>query len=550
MHHFVRTIAALSGALAIAISSGLAARADAPSYYNPPAFKVQIKPNYPESAKAKHETGTVFVKVLVGVDGKPKQISIARSSGHKDLDDEVLRVAKLSTYAPATRDGKPTEAFYDFSYQFTLSGLAQGTAAEGSLAKQLQSDPHNVVARLSLIDSALSTNDYAKAESTADAGVQLMPSDPRLWAKRGQAYYADGAANKEIAKLKTAVDSYDQAEKLKNGVVAASVVSAAYADYAFNLMTAQRFSDCLPYAQKAASLSPTAMQYRMLKGDCEAGLDPKSSDALADYQAAQKLDDHKDATITSRLYASIGNVLLNMGNTAAGLQAMNQAETTDPKAPFAYQYEAGYYINQGNLSAALSPLIQLAQVQPTNAQAQINIGDIYVREGNFTAAQAAYSKAQQIEPSSGDAAFGLAEIPAAQGDVKNIDAPLQKAISLSPGSAAIYNSSIAQLLLKQTSDKTDHSADAVRYAQAATKADPTYGWGWYSLGIAYADQNKKDQANSALRQAFTLFKAKGDQNGMQQTDKQWTQLNGKDNSLMSGQGVNEKTNQPGQSGGN
>lgn len=549
MHTIARTIAAVFGVFVIAMALAPIAKADAPSYFYPPKFKVQIKPNYPQSARLKHETGVVFVKVLISENGSPKQFTIAKSSGHKDLDDEVLRVAKLSSYSPATRDGKPTMAFYDFSYQFTLSGLSENTAEQSGLSKQLAADPHNVIARLSLIDTALNTSDYAKAESLADQGVQVLPSDPRVWAKRGQAYYADGSANHETAKLKTAVDSYDQALKLKPGVVSAGVVSAAYADYAFNLMASQRYSECLPYAEKAASLNPNQMQYRMLKGDCEAGLDPKSTVALADYQAAQKLDDKKNSMVTSRLDASLGNVLLYQGNTAAGLQALNQAEAIDAKAPYAYQYLASYYINQGNLNAALSPLLQLAQVQPTNAQAQINIGDIYTRQKNFTTAQAAYQKALQLSPNNADAAFGLAEIPAAQGDTKNVDAPLQKAISMAPGNAAVYNSQIAQLLLNQTTDKADHSADAQRYAESATKADPNYGWGWYSLGIAYADQNKKDQANSALRQAFNLFKTKGDQSAMQTVDKQWTQLNGKDNSLMSGQGVNEKTNQPGQSGG-
>ena len=226
------------------------------------------------------------------------------------------------------------------------------------------------------------------------------------------------AANHESSKLKIAVDSYDKANQIKPGVVPASAVSSAYADYAFNLMAAQQFSQCLPYADKAIDLSPNAMQYRMLKGDCEVGMDPKSAAALSDYQEAQKLDDKKSTLITSRLLASMGNVMLYQGNLAGGLQALSQAEAIDPKAPYAYQYQATYYINTGNLNAALNPLLQLAQIQPTNVQAQVNIGDIYIRQRNFTAAQAAYAKALQMDPKSGDAAFGLAEIPAAQGDVK------------------------------------------------------------------------------------------------------------------------------------
>jgi tetratricopeptide (TPR) repeat protein len=284
----------------------------------------------------------------------------------------------------------------------------------------------------------------------------------------------------------------------------------------------------------------------MLKGDCETGLRQYKA-AIVDYQSAQQLDDKKNADLSSRLMASLGNAQLASGDEAGGLQTIAQAERIAPKAIFAYQYLASYYITKTppNYNAALNPLQQITILQPTNVQAQINIGDIYVRQKNFAAAQAAYARAIAIDPKNGDAQFGLAEMAAAKGDSKSVDAPLQKAISLSPNSAAAFNTAISQLLLSAT---PPNLADAQKYAEAATKADPNNASGWYSLGIAYADQNKKDQANSALRKAFDLFKAQNDQNGMAVVNKAYTDLNGKDNSLMTGAGRNEKTNQPGSSG--
>lgn len=544
MLRFPRSLMVAIGFSAM-MAAGSAAFADQPSYYQPPHFKVQVKPNYPASARARHETGTVLVKVLVMPDGTPKSFTIVRSSGHKDLDDEVLRVAKLSTYAPATRDGKPVVAFYDFSYNFTLSGLASPAVA-GDLEKRLAANPTNVPLRTSVIEAAINQNNYAQAEKVADEGVSRVPGDARLWAARGEAYYADGVANHDDAKLKIAAESYDRALQINPAQVQKSSAAASFAQYAFGLMADQQYQACLPYASKAVTLVPNAFEYHFLKGDCEAGLDPQSSDALADYQAALKLDDKKRPDLTSRLYASLGNIELNQGNLAAGLQSLAEAQRIDPKAPYAYQIEAVYYINHGNLNAALNPLMQLAQLAPNDPQPQINMGGIYLRQKNFAAAQEAFSKALAIAPNNPDAQFGLAELPAAKGDVKNIDAPLQKAIALAPANAAAYNATIAQMLLSATTDKQDYSADAQRYAQAATQADPNYAMGWYSLGIAYADQRKTDQANSALRKAFDLFKAKNDMANMQLVDKAWVQLNGKDKSLLNGSGVNERTNQPGQ----
>jgi tetratricopeptide (TPR) repeat protein len=281
----------------------------------------------------------------------------------------------------------------------------------------------------------------------------------------------------------------------------------------------------------------------MLKGDCESGQGNYKT-AMTDYQAAQQLDDKKDPELSARLLASMGSAQLNMGDEAAGLQSINQAEQLYPKGTAAYQYLASYYINKGNLNAALNPLIKLAQLNPQNVQAQINIGDIYVRQNNFTEAQAAFTKALQIDPKSGDAQFGLAEIAAKKGDIKTTDTELQKAIAIDAGNASLYDATIAQFLEAPTTDKTDHTADAAHYADAATKADPNNPSAWYSLGIAYADQNKKDMANSALRKAFDLYKARGDQNGMQQTNAAYGQVN-KGQSLMGGS--NGTTN--GQGGG-
>lgn len=541
MHNFQRSLAAAASALALAALWVPAAHAD-PTYYNPPRFKVQVKPNYPESARANHEVGSVFVKVLIGADGKPKSFYI-KPSGHKDLDAEVLRVAKASSYYPATRNNKPTEAFYDFSYKFTLAGLSELAAAEGMSAKRLQSDPKNVPARLALIEASVNQGNFTQAEGAADDGVKVLPSDARLWAERGHAYYQDGvhADTRDTAKLKIASDSYDQSLRLDPKAANASLASAAYGAYAFNLMQARQYNDCLPYAEKAAQLS-RQMQYRMLKGDCEDGAGNHQA-ALADYKAAQQIDDHKNATISSRLAAATGNAQLNMGDEAGGMESLNQAERMDPKAPFAYTYMATYYIGKGNLNAALNPLQKIAELQPKNVQAQINIGDIYVQQKNYAAAQAAYTKAQSIDPKSADAQFGFAELAAAQGNLKAADAALGKALAMAPSNAGVYNSALARMMLQASTDKQDFSGDAVRYGEAATKADPNNANSWYVLGIAYADQHKKDLANSALRKAFDLFKAKNDQSGMMAVNKQYTALNGKDNDLMTGQGRSERTNQ-------
>ena len=83
----------------------------------------------------------------------------------------------------------------------------------------------------------------------------------------------------------------------------------------------------------------------------------------------------------------------------------------------------------------------------------------------------------------------------------------------------------------------------MRYGNAATAADPNYAWGWYTVGIVLADQQKKDQASSALRKAFDLFKSQNNTTGMTATNDQYVKVNGASDTLLSTQGRNERTNQ-------
>src|ERR1700737_1772067 len=98
MQNIPRSIAAAAGAFMLAAAwVPTTVSADQPTYYEPPKFKLQIKPNYPETARAKHEIGTVSVKVLVGTDGKPRQIMLAKSSGNGALVPGFGGAAHLHT---------------------------------------------------------------------------------------------------------------------------------------------------------------------------------------------------------------------------------------------------------------------------------------------------------------------------------------------------------------------------------------------------------------------------------------------------------------------
>jgi TonB family protein len=525
MRQIQLAVAAILGCAALAAQAAVPAGAD-PSYFYPPKFHQQVRPIYPDSARAAHETGVVKVKVLVGANGVPKSFTIFQSSGHKDLDNAVLAACKASTYLPATRGNAPVTAFYDVSYKFDLTGVEENVGSTSDLQAKLAAHPTDTSTRLQLANLQLNQSDYAHAEATLVAGTQVQPSSAKIWSRLALAYYNDGVNNKDDSKLKLAAQAYDKALALDPKIDNA-LAAAAYSRYAFDLQNSQNSAAAQPYALKAAQLDPKQMVYRMLTGETEISLG-QSKQALDDLLAAKKLDDGKRADVSARLLAEIGNTQLTLGDETSGIASVMQAEAIAPHSPFPYQVLSGYYMIKNNFTAAIGPLKQLILIQPQEPAWQVNLGDVYLNTKDWADAKSAYDAAVALKPTSGDAKLGLAKLAAAQGQTNQIDAGLNDAVKANPANTSLYNTVIANILLNASSGKNDYSADAEKYDKAATDADPNNGNAWVSYGIALADQHKKDLANNALRKAYTIFKAKNDTANITTVLNYYKQINGTD----------------------
>ncbi|MES2669205.1 MAG: TonB family protein [Pseudomonadota bacterium] len=78
-------------------------------------------PVYPREAMLDGIEGTVLLKVLVDVDGKPLSVEIERSSGNRRLDDAARRqVLRKWMFRPAIRDGQAIQVFGMVPVSFSL----------------------------------------------------------------------------------------------------------------------------------------------------------------------------------------------------------------------------------------------------------------------------------------------------------------------------------------------------------------------------------------------------------------------------------------------
>lgn len=68
-------------------------------------------PSYPIDAVRNGLTGIVELEILVGVDGKPLEARVVRSSGHRVLDQAARKVVLSQwRFQPAVRDGREVQA--------------------------------------------------------------------------------------------------------------------------------------------------------------------------------------------------------------------------------------------------------------------------------------------------------------------------------------------------------------------------------------------------------------------------------------------------------
>ncbi|MGE8165732.1 energy transducer TonB [Paraburkholderia sp. NPDC080076] len=79
------------------------------------------KPEYPSLSKRRGETGTAYVKFVVGLTGKLENIELKKSSGFSRLDDAALAAVHGSACKPYLENGQPIRAAYTQPYDFNLN---------------------------------------------------------------------------------------------------------------------------------------------------------------------------------------------------------------------------------------------------------------------------------------------------------------------------------------------------------------------------------------------------------------------------------------------
>lgn len=85
-------------------------------------YRALKPPKYPAAALEAKDSGSVLLRVLVGVDGKPKQIEVERSEPAGVFDQAAIDGARGWEFNPARREGKPVEEWVLVPIRFDIDG--------------------------------------------------------------------------------------------------------------------------------------------------------------------------------------------------------------------------------------------------------------------------------------------------------------------------------------------------------------------------------------------------------------------------------------------
>jgi periplasmic protein TonB len=66
-----------------------------------------VPPSYPVECRRRKEQGTVFLTVVLAIDGTVSEVHIARSSGSERLDKAALQAVRKWRWSPTIRNGAP-----------------------------------------------------------------------------------------------------------------------------------------------------------------------------------------------------------------------------------------------------------------------------------------------------------------------------------------------------------------------------------------------------------------------------------------------------------
>jgi protein TonB len=89
-----------------------------------PQVARQVKPEYPDIALRAGIEGTVFLKILVGKDGKPKKVVVLKEIPENVFTEAAKKAAMQYLFTPAMMNSGPVQVWVTISFKFRIRDVS------------------------------------------------------------------------------------------------------------------------------------------------------------------------------------------------------------------------------------------------------------------------------------------------------------------------------------------------------------------------------------------------------------------------------------------
>ncbi len=189
---------------------------------------------------------------------------------------------------------------------------------------------------------------------------------------------------------------------------------------------------------------------------------------------------------------------LQKGESISAKEAIKKALEKNPGLAEAYNLQGVIAFQEKSWDEARTNYQKAIELKPSLYTAQLNLGALEMEQGNWQAALAPTEAAVKLQPDSSAAYLQRGIEQAALGKSNEALVDFTQSISKNAKEInALYNR--GNIYFQQ-----EKYALANQDFGASVQIDPTFGKGFYAMGLSYYKVNEKEKACYALQQAQKL----------------------------------------------
>ncbi len=399
---------------------------------------------YPKKAEMQGKQGVTWVKVKVGINGKPLKVLVVTSSGSKLLDKRAEEIAAKSLYKPEMKQGVPAASWLLYSIHSRLPKAVQQALNQiQTLKEKIAHSPDKWRLYNKLAMFYMAQSNWSKAEETYQIALKKWSNNPALAAGLARVDLDKGERIKAIPDLERAVKLnptdptfppiladllvsahhfnqalpvlekahllnpknvymlqdlgyvyYQKHEYLKSASAYRKALVLKPDDPSLEvnlgnaLLSAGKFKECIPLFIQAIKLEPENpnLLYSLGVSYFYENKPQEARDSFRKAVLAMKVQ-HAPSGNLATVYLELGIIDFQLKDQKEGVHYLSRAYRLDPENPLYIKALAKGYYNTKQYKKAYSLFQKIVKIQPQNAKTYELMGSIDSVEHHWNQAE-------------------------------------------------------------------------------------------------------------------------------------------------------------------